>query len=447
MHCLKILKMLFLSAVLSWALSPSAWADNATLEARIVALEAELSALRSIVTALAPPATLESLPVTGQEASEEKTPSAVKVDQLAEGFRYQGFIQLDSLLSHYSDGKPDNDSLDDFLIPSAIPVNPNSAEGFTSTNMSAKTTRFGFATDHGTELGRISSLIELDFALSAQGNERISNSWSSRVRHAYVDWQFSESSGLVAGQTWTTFMRAEARPPLWDMTGGVGQTFNRQPLIRWRLGRWSFAAENPATRLDGAAYEQEEESIPDLIARYDGQVGRLGWTLAGMVRQLNYRSERIDDTVREDDVLGYAASFAGNWEALGNKFSFMVNYGDALGRYMGLNAFSDGVVTESGDIKTYQQIGGLVSWNRRLNRQWQAGVALSAAWADVPSEAIYSAAGLLPEHYASGHLSFWYRPSASLSLGTEYIRAVKRLENGDSGSLDRLMFSVRYLLR
>ena len=60
--------------------------------------------------------------------------------------------------------------------------------------------------------------------------------------------------------------------------------------------------------------------------------------------------------------------------------------GGALGRYRGLNAFSDGVVTQSGEIKTYEQIGGLVSWNRRLNRHWQTGVTLSAAWADVLSE-------------------------------------------------------------
>ncbi len=91
--------------------------------------------------------------------------------------------------------------------------------------------------------------------------------------------------------------------------------------------------------------------------------------------------------------------------------------GGALGRYRGLNAFSDGVVTQSGEIKTYEQIGGLVSWNRRLNRHWQTGVTLSAAWADVPSEDIDAAAGLLPEHYASGHFSLWYRPTGSLSLG------------------------------
>ena len=443
---LNFLKMMCSAALWLVFLSPSAWAEEA-LEARVIALEQELSVLRALVTALAPKAALESQLTVETKVLPVPSDTAAKVADVSQGFSYQGFIQLDSLLSRYSDGKPGGGAIDDFLIPVDIPVRPDAIDNFTSANMSAKTSRFGFATDHMTDAGRIKSLVELDFALSAQGNERISNSWSSRIRHAYVDWQWSEKSGLVAGQTWTTFMRAEARPALWDMTGAVGQAFNRQPLIRWRYGDWSFAAENPATRLDGVSYEQAQEALPDLIARYDGQVGGLGWTMSGMVRQLNYREARVDEPAVEDDALGYAASFAGNWQYQGNDFSFMFNYGDALGRYMGLNAFSDGVVTQSGEIETYEQIGGLVSWNRRLNRHWQTGVTLSAAWADVPSEDIYAAAGLLPEHYASGHFSLWYRPTGSLSLGSEYIRAIKQLENGDSGSLDRLMFSVRYKLK
>ena len=53
----------------------------------------------------------------------------------------------------------------------------------------------------------------------------------------------------------------------------------------------------------------------------------------------------------------------------------------------------------------------------------------------------------MPESYATGHFNLWYRPTPSLALGSEYIRAVKRLENGNSGSLDRLMLSVRYNLK
>ena len=418
------------------------------LEARIATLESELVALRSIVEALLPPSGDNAvLPTPEQVVAVNEPQRPPRSSGPGEGFSYQGFIQLDTLLSDYSDGRPNGSAIEDFLIPSDIPVAADGASGFRSTNMSAKTTRFAFATDHLTSAGRVSSLLELDFALSSQGNERISNSWSSRLRHAYVDWQLSEQNSLLAGQTWTTFMRAEARPALWDMTGSVGQSFNRQPLIRWRHNRWSLAAENPATRLEGVPYEQEQRAVPDLVVRYDGETGALGWTVAGLLRQLNYREERQGEATREDEVMGYALSFAGNWQTGANDFRFMLNYGDALGRYMGLNAFNDGVVTADGSIRTFDQFGGLISWSRRFSPRWQAGVALSGAWADVPGEDVYDAAGLMPESYATGHFNLWYRPTPSLALGSEYIRAVKRLEDGDSGSLDRLMLSVRYNLK
>lgn len=437
----------FLCTVVAMPVSAQA-AKVEALEARIVTLEGELAALKSLVEAMVDGSEeVEVLPTLDEGVAKQAVAVTSGNRGAPDGFRYQGFIQLDSLTTRYSDGRPQGSAIENFLIPSDIPVNPDANGSFRSTNLSAKTTRFAFATDHTTDAGHISSLLELDFALSSQGNERISNSWSSRLRHAYVDWQWSEQDSLVAGQTWTTFMRAESRPALWDMTGSVGQTFNRQPLIRWRHNRWSFAAENPATRLEGVAYEDEQRAFPDLVVRYDGQAGDLGWTVAGLIRQLNYREDMTDGSTREDDQVGYAMSLAGNWRAGLNDFRFMLNYGDALGRYMGLNAFSDGVVTSNGDIETYAQAGGLISWSRQISARWQAGVALSGAWADVPGVEVYEGAGLLPEHYASGHFNLWYRPTASLALGSEYIRAVKRLENGSSGSLDRLMLSVRYNLK
>ncbi len=435
-------------ALLVFIVTPVQAGEVAALEARIASLEGELAALRSLVEAMAPPLEeYDTLPTTEEVVAARQATSEPVTRTSPDGLRYQGFIQLDSLVTHYSDGRPAGSGIEDFLIPSDIPVGPDSSDSFRSTNMSAKTTRFAFATDHATTAGHVSSLVELDFALSSQGNERISNSWSSRLRHAYVDWQLSEQNSLLAGQTWTTFMRAEARPALWDMTGSVGQTFNRQPLIRWRHNRWSLALENPATRLDGVPYEREQRAWPDFVVRYDGEAGALGWTAAGLIRQLNYREEMQSGPTREDDAVGYALSVAGNWRLGPNDFRFMLNAGDALGRYMGLNAFSDGVVTPDGQIETYDQVGGLISWSRHLTPRWQAGIALSGAWADVPSEEVYDSAGLLPDHYASGHFNLWYRPTASLALGSEYIRAVKRLENGNSGSLDRLMLSVRYNLK
>ena len=421
-----------------------------SLEARVQRLESELATLKALLEAtLTDPAVADDANLAIVDIKPDGRPAALARQQepQAAGFGYEGFVQFDTLVTHYSDGKPATSTIDDFLVPSDIPVDPDAEGGFTSTNMSAKSSRFGFTTDHQLEQGRIRSLVELDFALSSQGNERISNSWSSRLRHAYLDWQWSETGSVRAGQYWTTFMRAEARPALWDLTGGVGQTFNRQPLIRLRQGAWSLALENPATRLDGVDYSSQQEAFPDVIARYDGEFGGLGWTVAGMVRQLNYRDDSHSQGPRKDDAWGYATSAAGNWTWGANDIRFMFNYGDALGRYMGLNAFNDGLVGLDGNIVTYDQWGGLLSWSRRFTPHWQAGVTVSAAWADVPGDAVYPGAGLLPDQYVSSHINLWYRPTPKLAIGSEYIRAVKELHNGDKGDLDRLMFSLRYSLK
>ena len=118
------------------------------------------------------------------------------------------------------------------------------------TNLHAKTSRFYFTTDTDTDAGRVSSRIELDFMLSRNGDERISNSWNSRIRHAFIKWDYSDSGSLLAGQTWSTFFNVGALPDLLDFVGPVGTIFDRQPMLRWTTGPWQFAVENAATRLN-----------------------------------------------------------------------------------------------------------------------------------------------------------------------------------------------------
>ena len=51
-----------------------------------------------------------------------------------------------------------------------------------------------FTTKTNTDAGAISTRIELDFVLSGADDvdERISNSWDSRLRHAFVKWDYND---------------------------------------------------------------------------------------------------------------------------------------------------------------------------------------------------------------------------------------------------------------
>tara|TARA_R110002110_G_scaffold406421_1_gene626475 strand:- start:308790 stop:310100 length:1311 start_codon:yes stop_codon:yes gene_type:complete len=408
------------------------------VEDRIAELERQLEALKTQV------AGQQTEISTNQADIEEARPMAKGTK-----FTYGGFIELDLLASQYSEGKP-NTLIEDFYVPSLVPVQPASgkSDSYSSTNMHAKTSRFFFTTKTDTDAGAISTRIELDFILSGQGDERISNSWSSRLRHAFVKWDYDEGSSLMAGQSWSTFFNVGALPDLLDFVGPAGTIFERQPQVRWTMGGLQLAVENPATRLNdatGSTYYNDGSSIPDLIARYNGKMGDLSWSIAGMARQLSYEG-RADAAIEgdSDEQFGYGLSLAGKWMLGKDDLRFMVNYGDALGRYMGLNSFNDGYVQLNGDIDTVDQWGAFVAYRHFWSPKWRSTFSISASGADNPGTAAFAGTGSLAKGYESVHANLNYLPAPGLSIGGELLYATKELEDGRDGDMSRLQLAVKY---
>ena len=430
-------------------------------EDRIADLERQLAELKAAVMSNG-----ESITVN-QADIEEARPS-----KKGTKFQYGGFIQLDASMSDYSEGKP-NGLIEDFLVPSLIPTSDGSADSYTTTNLHAKTSRLFFTTATDTDAGKISSRIEMDFLLSGHGDERISNSWNSRLRHAFVKWDYDEGKSLLAGQSWSTFFNVGALPDQLDFVGPVGSLFNRQPQIRWTMGGLQLAVESPATRLNrnvwvdpdpfddddtrtkptlDTSFDNFHEGIPDLVARYNGKSGDLNWSLAAIVRELNY--ENRDDAIQEDSSTAvegdsdqqivYGLSLAGKWMLGKDDLRFMVNYGDGLGRYLGLNSFNDGYVDANGDIEAIDQWGGFVAYRHYWSPQWRSSFSLSASAADNPSVSEFLHANSLAESYQSFHASLNYLPAPNMLIGGEYIYASKELESGADGDMSRLQFAVKY---
>ncbi len=419
-------------------------------DARIAELERQIAELTALVAAQQSSNTILEESVAANSAAVATNAADIEEARpMAKGtkFTYGGYIQLDAIASDYSEGKPSNKFIDDFLIPSLIPVEPaeGKSDSYQSFNMHAKSSRFFFTTATNTDVGKISSRIELDFILSGQGDERISNSWSSRLRHAFLKWDYSDSSSILAGQSWSTFFNVGALPDNLDFVGPVGTIFVRQPQIRWTMGGLQLAVENAATRLNGVDWDNDHEGIPDLIARYNGKVGDFGWSIAGMTRELSYE-DRSNASVEgdSDSKFGYALSLAGKWQLGKDDLRFMVNYGDALGRYMGLNAFNDGYVDDNGDIDTFDQWGGFLAWRHFWTPRWNSTFSYSLAQADNPSTSEFAGALSLAEQYQSFHASINYLPTPKLRFGGELIWAEKELEDGRSGDLSRFQFAAKY---
>lgn len=431
------------SLALAVALAPAstAFADDAT-DARIEALEKQVQMLKEMLLEQQSTiqVTTERLDVDEKQIATNRA-SADEAHVASSGTKlsYGGFIKVDSIVTNYSDGKPSNGLAEDFMVPSLIPTSDGSGDSYQSFNMHAKTSRFFLKTATETDVGTISTNFEMDFAVGGQGNERVSNSWANRMRHAYVKWDYAPGSSILAGQTWSTFFDVSTLPANLDFVGPVGTIFNRQPMIRWTTGSWMFAAENPRTRLNGEAHDDFSEGFPDLVARYNGKNGDLNWSLAGIARELTY-----DNGTTDDSTYGYGLALAGKWLLGKDDIRFGLNYGDALGRYLGINAFNDGYVAADGSIKTTDQMGAFVAYRHVFSPTWSGGVTLSMADADNPTLNEYSGAATLAKRYQTGHLNLIWSPTAKMSIGGELIYGSKELENGNDGSMNRLQMTVKY---
>ncbi len=194
--------------------------------------------------------------------------------------------------------------------------------------------------------GDVFGFVEMDF-FGGNGNEVVSNSVNPRLRHFYVGYQ-----NWTVGQTWSTFMPLAALPESLDFGGPmVAEVFIRQAQIRYTYGNWQFAIEQPETWGDGdiggsdngfgtrASQVDEDESIPDFVARYNMKADWGQISVAALLRQVDQGG--IDETA-------VAANVSGLIKTVGkDDFRFQVTVGEP-GRYVGA-ALSLDIVTDAND--------------------------------------------------------------------------------------------------
>lgn len=342
-----------------------------------------------------------------------------------------GFFKANAMLTEYSDGQGATSNLgEDFLVASTIPT--TGADGNAKSHFDAKATRLWLKSQTDTSAGIIRGHLEIDFQGSAQGDERITNSYSPRLRHAYVEWD-----KWLFGQTWSTFFNVAALPDTLDFVGPVGTIFVRQPQVRYTMGNLQLAVENPSsTMYNGSEHPFDDNGMPDLIARYNFNLDGAAFSVAVMARELAYENPSV-----RENAYGYAVSVAGKFAVGdgGNDIRIMLNQGNALGRYMGLNGFRAAVIEPDADIDLIDQWGAMAAYRHLWSPQWRSNLVLSTAQADNPDDAGDQAA-----RYDSAHTNLIYSASANLDLGGELIYGRKEVESGDSGSLNRLQLTALY---
>ena len=437
-------------AIMPMASPVNAANDTANHEARISELEATVKRLEALLE--------QQYSELGQSCARvedvEKTlASCASVEQVEEALadpadhptlydntkiKVGGYVKMDALVSDYSNA-PTRGVGDDFFIPSTIQTSGES--GDPRLNLHAKETRFWLKSFTPTERGDITTHFEIDFQTGEQGNERVSNSFSPRVRHATLSWD-----GWTVGQTWSNFFNVSALPDYLDFIGPVGVTFIRQAQIRYTRpagnGDWAISLENPETTLTpyggGSRIDADDSSFPDVVVRRNWRGDWGNFSVAALARELKIDQQGIDDA-----EIGSAISVAGKFRVgEHDDLRWQLNYGNVLGRYMGLNAFNVGALDANDEIELTSQYGALAAYRHVWNDKLHSSFGASFAKAD--NDTAISGFGV-PDSYQSAHADLIWSPVKRMSLGAEYIWARRKDESGDNGTLSRLQFSAKYL--
>ncbi len=340
----------------------------------------------------------------------------------------KGFLKMDAMMTDFSDGSLGAGDIGrDFYLPSKTPVGGES-QGAT-TDFHARQSRFAIATKSNVSGDTLKTFIEVGFLASTEGNERVTNSYVPRMRHAFLEY-----NNWLFGQTWSTFMDVGALPETLDFIGNTDATiFVRQAQIRYTSGNFQFAVENPETTVAGVG-ATDDNALPDIVGRYNLKSGNLSMVFAGLLRQLEYNNGGAVD----DSEMAYGISVSGVYKFSNNDdLKFMVNTGSGMGRYVGLNVSSGAALDNNNNLQAIDTGAVYVSYRHFWDPKLRSTLSVSSIAIDNPD-------GLAAtQDTMSARLNLIYSPTPRLSLGGELAHASRTLEGGASGDMNRLQFSAK----
>ncbi|WP_371395872.1 DcaP family trimeric outer membrane transporter [Fretibacter rubidus] len=441
-----VLKMTFFAS-LALSTAPAALAQSSTIEARLQAMESEIALLKAELAAekakgesdviLLEQKIQQPLPVGSAQGNIEK--AGFQVGDTT--FRIGGYVDLDTHVTHLSDGAIGSSSIArDFYIPSVTPVANGDGQGTTTTDLTAQATRFSISAQRGSGAETATAHIEMDFLGSLQGNERVSNSFSPRLRRAYLDYK-----GFRIGQEWSTFQNTSAIPESASfLVLSDGMTFMRQPMIRYTNGNFQFALESGDATITPAGgsgrIEADSNVIPDVIARYNlkGDFGNI--SLAAIGRQL-----RLESGLTDESTFGFGVSASGRIN-VGEKGDIRFNAiaGEGLGRYVGLNALNGAAFNPiTGNVEAIPSYGGLIAYRHPVSQTGRFNIGYSALLADNP-DFLTALNPRSTKSVQSAYAAYLWDIAPKITVGIEGLYGIKTLEDDSSGNISRFTFSTKY---
>ena len=354
-------------------------------------------------------------------------------------FKIGGYVDLDVNTTQFSDGSVASKSAGrDFYFPNGTPIGGAKTQ---STDFTAETSRLNFTATRDVNGTKVVGFLDFDLFGSAQGNERVTNSFSPRLRRAYIDF-----NNIRVGQEWTTFFNLYAFPESASFLAvSDGMIFMRQPQIRYTTGNFQFALENGNTTVaikdeagSTGSVEADSNMFPDAVVSYNlsGDYGKV--SIAGILRELRYETAGGID---EKDM-GFALSLSGRLNVSEkDDIRFGLAGGDGLGRYIGLNTGNGAAFNPAtGGLEAISSYGGFVAYRHPFGET--ARVNLGVGYLSIDNPDFVSAAST--KSTQSAYAAVLWDIAPKVTMGVELLKGVKELENGDDGSITRATFSTQF---
>jgi hypothetical protein len=260
-----------------------------------------------------------------------------------------------------------------------------------------------------------------------------------RLRHAYGSY-----GGLLAGQTWSTFVDDGNMPNTIDFESPTVFPSIRQAQLRWtqKLSEnlsWSAAVEDNKSSITPPAgvIGKAEYPLPDLVARLRFDGPRVHSFAAGFLGKGRFRPTEGE----LDDVTLWGVLLSGKVKTFGRDTVYgQFTFGEGVGRYRG-------GVTAVPDANGELQAVGLVGFMGGYEHFWSPRFSSNGvySWGSAPDKDYFADTLNKRLDYAAINLLYWFLKDRAWA-GVEYLYGRREVVGGEVGSADRLQFAVRFNL-
>jgi hypothetical protein len=365
-------------------------------------------------------------PATPEQKSEQvpETPASDGFRMGAFTFKPGGRVKLDVIRDFKPIGA--EDSFDTRTIP------VDGSEG-TNSNIHAKETRLSLDIRGMTPENReLRMFVETDF---------YGTSSALRLRHAYGSY-----GGLLAGQTWTTFMDDDNLPRTIDFESPTAFAQIRQAQARWTQKvagfiTWSAAVEDnkSAISIPTDIPGKAEYPMPDLVTRFRFDVPHGHVTTSAFLGAARFRPT----TGESDSVSLWGSMASAKFTPFGRDSIYGVfTVGEGIGRYRG------GTTAIPDDANKLHAIGGTAfmgGYEHFWTERWSSNGTYSVG--DTWDEPFYTSAINKRLTYGAINLLYWFLGDRAWT-GVEYLYGHREVfgDGEPSGAAHRVQYAVRFNL-